>query len=81
MPYPQARLTDLRLNGHPLGPLETNGYMSWTARGYTYFQINMPPERSKSEHLFLVTCQYDPGEVRRHWQLPLIRSKIKEAGK
>ena len=35
--------------------------------GYLYVQINIPPERSKAEDLFVVTCDYDPCEKRTHW--------------
>jgi hypothetical protein len=34
------------------------------ARGFTYFQINIPPERSRREDFFVVTLEYDPGETR-----------------
>jgi hypothetical protein len=63
-PYPKARITDLRVNGHRLPPSEVNGYLTWVSRGCTYIQINIPPERSKAEDFFLVTCEYDPGEKR-----------------
>ena len=63
-----VRLTDLRINGHPVPPSELDGYLMWVARGNTYVQINIPPARLKSDDLFIVTCEYDPGEKRRHWQ-------------
>jgi hypothetical protein len=62
--YPKSRLTDVRLNGHPISPSETDGYITWVARAYRFVQINIPPERSKSEDFFVVTCEYDPGERR-----------------
>ena len=37
------------------------------ARGYTHVQINIPPQRTKVEDLFVVTCEYDPQEHRSHW--------------
>jgi len=64
IPFCKARPTDLRLNGHPIGVSETDGYLTWVARGYTYAQISIPPKRSRAEDLFIVTCQYDPGEKR-----------------
>ena len=67
IPYAAARITDLRLNGHPVPPSETDGYLTWTGRGYRYVQLNIPPSRSAAEDLFVVTCAYDPGEKRTHW--------------
>lgn len=64
IPYPKARISEVRVNGHlaPVSPRE--GYLSWVARGFTYVQVNIPPERSRKEDLFVVTCLYDPGEER-----------------
>lgn len=67
IPYSRAKLKDLRLNGHPISPSEIDGYVTWIARGYTYVQINIPPQRLKSDDLFIVTCEYDPREKREHW--------------
>lgn len=36
----------------------------YTARAFCYVQINVPPEKSRSEDFYIVTCQYDPGEKR-----------------
>ena len=67
LPFGKARLLDLRLNGHPVPPSETDGFLSWTARGCTFLQVNLPPERLQRDDLFLVTCDYDPGEKRERW--------------
>ena len=64
VPFPKARRLDLRLNGRAVPKSEVDGYVSWVARGFTHVQINLPPERVKKEHLFLVTLQFDPGEWR-----------------
>jgi hypothetical protein len=64
IPYPKARLLDLRLNGHVLPPSEAEGYQTWRAKGYVYVQVNVPPQRSRAEDLFIVTCRYGPGEKR-----------------
>lgn len=64
IPYPKARVTDLRLNGWPIRRSETDGYVTWVARAYTYVQVNIPPETSKRQDFFLVTWEYDPGENR-----------------
>jgi hypothetical protein len=67
LPYQKARIEHLELNGHPIAHSEVDGYVTWVARGCTYVQINLPPKRLAEEDLFIVTCAYDPGEVRRHW--------------
>ncbi|HIC33384.1 MAG TPA: hypothetical protein EYO78_01170 [Gammaproteobacteria bacterium] len=67
IPFTKAQITDLRLNGHPVAASETDGFMEWKARGYTYVQINIPPGRSQTEDLYVVTCAYEPGDVRTHW--------------
>lgn len=64
----KAELRDLRLNGHPVAPSETDGYLQWVARGYTYVQVAIPPERAKAEDLLIVTCEYDPCEKRTRWR-------------
>ncbi len=68
IPYLKARIVDLKLNGKPLSHSATDGWLQFNARGYTYIQINIPPDKSKHEDLFVVTCQYHPGEQRSHWQ-------------
>jgi len=70
IPYGKATLTDLRLNGRTIEPSETDGHSTWVARGYTYVQVNIPPCRSRTHDLFLITCAYDPGETREHWRVP-----------
>lgn len=64
IPYSKAQLLDLRLNGYPLQLSETDGFLTWVARGFTFVQINVPPERSRTEDLFVITCEYDPREKR-----------------
>ena len=46
---------------------DTDGSTTWVARGCLFVQINVPPSRLRTDDLFLVTCQYDPGETRGHW--------------
>ena len=64
IPYHKAKLLDLRLNGHPVSRSESDGYVSWVARGFFNVQVNISPERTKKEDFFLVTCEYDPRERR-----------------
>ena len=67
LPYGKARITDLRLNGHPLASSETDGYVTWVARGCTFIEVNIPPKRLLEDDLFVVTCDYDPVEKRVRW--------------
>ncbi len=68
IPYSKCLVSDLRLNGYPLPPSESDGFVEWVARGYKYVQINVPPEKAKAQDLFVVTCEYDPQEKRERWQ-------------
>ena len=43
VPYPQAQLKDLRLNGHTLLDSDTDGYAQWSGEGFTHLQVNIPP--------------------------------------
>ncbi|NOX53177.1 MAG: zinc carboxypeptidase [Planctomycetes bacterium] len=67
LPYQRARVIDLRLNGFRVKQSEVDGFITWVARGCTYIQIAIPPKRLRDDDLFVVTCQYDPGETRRRW--------------
>ncbi len=67
LPYQKAVIEHLELNGLPVPLSETDGYATWVARGCTYIQVNLPPERLAAEDLFIVTCAYEPGEIRKHW--------------
>ena len=65
--YDKAVISDLRLNGQPLASSETDGFVTWIARGCTFIQVNVPPRRLREDDLFVVTCDYDPGEKRGRW--------------
>jgi hypothetical protein len=64
IPFPKATRLDLWMNGEPELPSPADGYTLWRARAFTCVQINIPPARSRSEDLFVVTCRYEPGEKR-----------------
>lgn len=68
VPYSKAVIRDVRLNGHPLAESSGDGYEIWRARGFTFIQANVPPERTRNESFWILTCQYDPGEFRPHWE-------------
>jgi hypothetical protein len=67
LPYPNAKIKELKLNGEPITTSETDGYATWTARASTYIRVNLSPERMAAEDLFIVTCDYDPKATRGHW--------------
>ena len=67
LPYPNAKIKELNLNGERIAVSETDGYATWTARASTYIQINLSPERMATDDLFIVTCEYEPGATRGHW--------------
>lgn len=67
LPYPEATITELKLIGESISESESDGYVTWVARGCRYVQVNLPPERLAAEDLFVVTCAYAPGEERGHW--------------
>lgn len=64
IPFPKAREIDLWMNGERVQPSERDGSTCWVSRGFTHIQINVPPEKSRSQDFYVVTCQWDPGEVR-----------------
>ena len=37
---------------------------TWVARAFTYVQVDIPPERSRGEDFYVISCTYDPGETR-----------------
>ena len=65
--YDKAAISDLRLNGRPLASSQTDGFVTWIARGCTFIEVNLPPKRLLEDDLFVVTCDYDPGEKRGRW--------------
>lgn len=70
IPFERARIEDVRLNGHALRVSSTDGYTEWRARGFTFVQAHVPPSVAREESLFVLTCQYDPGEQREYWRVP-----------
>lgn len=66
IPYRNLTLGDLRLNGHLLAESATDGFRQWYGDGFTQVQINIPPEKSRTGDLFVVTCAYAP-DVQRHY--------------
>ncbi|MFH1919145.1 MAG: M14 family zinc carboxypeptidase [Planctomycetota bacterium] len=71
IPYRQPKLVDLRLNGHLLEKSPTDGYETWFGNGFTQVEIHVPPEKTKSLGLFIVTCAYASDVKRSYgWEPP-----------
>ncbi len=70
LPYGNPKLVDLRLNGQTLAERPTDGYRRWFANGYTQVQISVPPEKTRSLGLFVVTCAYLPDVKRSNGWTP-----------
>jgi hypothetical protein len=64
LPFPKARSLEVWMNGERLTRSERSGMATWVARAFTYVEVRIPPERSRREDFFVVTCEYDPGEKR-----------------
>lgn len=61
IPYADAEITELRLDGHVIGPSPREGYQTWHEPGTTV-QVNVRP--GKVEEFHVVTCRYDTKTVR-----------------
>lgn len=71
VPYRSPTLLDVSVNGHTLTESDTDGYQAWYADGYTQVQINLPPEKTKTMDLYVVTCAYNSNEKRSYgWKPP-----------
>ncbi|MFH1301894.1 MAG: M14 family zinc carboxypeptidase [Planctomycetota bacterium] len=71
IPYRNPELVDLRLNGHLLEKSATDGYLTWYGDGFTHVQVNVPPEKSTINDLYIITCLYNPQEERSYgWKPP-----------
>ncbi|QDT90509.1 M14 family zinc carboxypeptidase [Gimesia algae] len=80
IPYRDPELVDIRLNGHLLKKSATDGYLAWYADGFTHVQVNVPPEKSKANDLYLITCLYNPKQTRTYgWKPPQsVMERIKD---
>lgn len=79
IPYRSPELLDVAVNGHSLKPSDTDGYQAWYADGYTQVQINVPPAKTQTMDLYVVTCAYNANEKRTYgWQPPeAVMEKLK----
>jgi len=70
IPYRNPEIVDLRVNGHEIGRGETDGYQSWFGNGFTHLRINIPPEKSRKQGLYLISCAYRPDVERQYGWTP-----------
>jgi hypothetical protein len=62
IPYPDAKLTHLRLDGHPVPESDTDGYYVHHNPG-TIVEVSIPPGSVRPFHV--VTCAYETKTARR----------------
>ncbi len=70
LPYADANIGQLRLNGHLLKPGAEDGYETWIGDGYRQVQINVPPSKAANMDIAVVTCEYDTKTKRNHGWTP-----------
>ena len=72
LPYRNAEIVDMRVNGHPLQAASlADGFSVREGNGYLQVQISIPPEKSKDMDAVVVTCAYHPNEERAYgWKPP-----------
>ncbi len=70
VPYQNPDILEVAVNGHRLKESATDGYEAWLADGYTQVQINLPPEKTRTMDVFVVTCAYDGKEKRSYGWTP-----------
>jgi hypothetical protein len=71
LPYRDAEIVDMRVNGHLLQPDSlVDGYSVREGNGYQQVQISIPPEKSKGMDALVVTCAYRSDESREYGWTP-----------
>ena len=68
IPYGGALIGDVAVNGRSIPVSEVDGYVEWHDAGFTIIDVNLSPERTRWDDLFVVTCTYDPAEIRTPWR-------------
>lgn len=78
--YADAKIEDLRLNGHLLKQDAEDGYETWLGNGYLQVQINIPPSKVSKMDIAVVTCEYSTKTKRAYgWEPPKeVLDKIKK---
>jgi hypothetical protein len=54
IPVANAEVLEVNLNGNVIKPSTTDGYEIWTEDGFTHVLVNIPPEKTAKEKLYLV---------------------------
>lgn len=54
IPVVNAEVLEVNLNGNVIKPSTTDGYEIWTEDGFTHVLVNIPPEKTAKEKLYLV---------------------------
>jgi len=62
VPYPNPKITDVRLDGHEIPLSESDGYIVYHEPGTTV-QVNIPPEKVRDFHV--ATLTYEPDVKRK----------------
>jgi len=70
IPHPKPTIVDVRVNGHELKPDRKHGYETWFGNGFTHLRINVPPEISRRQDLYIITCAYRPDVQREYGWTP-----------
>lgn len=70
VPYENARLKQVRLNGHLLKMSVTDGYEAWKGDGYLQVQVNIPPAKAAGMDMAILTCEYEAGIKRSYGWTP-----------
>ena len=70
LPTTENDVLYLTLNGKPLEESATDGYQKWIADGFTFIRVNIPPERTKKEKLFLLACAWNQKKAATFGYLP-----------
>ncbi len=81
IPYQNARIDSIALNGHPLKDADMNGYRAFPGNGFTQVQVSLDAEMAaKSKGLYIVTLAYTPPVKRKiGWTPPAaVLEKLKK---
>ena len=68
--YADAKIEDLRLNGHLLKVDPEDGYETWVGDGFLQVQINIPPGKSSQMDAAIITCEYTTDTKREYDWVP-----------
>jgi hypothetical protein len=70
IPYADAGIESLKLNGHALSRSNSDGYEIWKGDGFLQVQIHVPPSKVTKMDLAVVTCEYSTKTKRTYGWTP-----------